>query len=77
MVGFLEHHLSLDMPEEVIDDDEKTITTRWTPLGVVGAICPWNFPLVLSFGKIAPALLTGNAIIIKVCLSESVCCITI
>jgi acyl-CoA reductase-like NAD-dependent aldehyde dehydrogenase len=35
------------------------------PLGVVGAICPWNFPLLLSFGKIIPALLTGCTIIVK------------
>ncbi|GAB7344245.1 hypothetical protein MBLNU457_2126t1 [Dothideomycetes sp. NU457] len=58
--GFLEYHLSLEMPETTIEDKEKTIVTRWTPLGVVGAICPWNFPLILSFGKIAPAMITGN-----------------
>lgn len=48
-----------------IEDDEKTIYTEYTPLGVCAGIIPWNFPLVLSVGKIAPALLTGNAIIIK------------
>jgi len=32
---------------------------------VVGAICPWNFPLVLSAGKFAPGLLTGNVVILK------------
>lgn len=63
--GFLEYHLSLEMPESVIEDEEKKITTRWTPLGVVGAICPWNFPLILSYGKIAPAMITGNTIVIK------------
>lgn len=41
------------------------MTTRYTPLGVVGAICPWNFPIILSLGKIIPALLTGNSIIVK------------
>jgi acyl-CoA reductase-like NAD-dependent aldehyde dehydrogenase len=41
------------------------VTTRFVPLGVVGAICPWNFPLTLSTGKIAPALLTGCTIIVK------------
>ncbi|TIA01287.1 aldehyde dehydrogenase [Aureobasidium pullulans] len=59
------HHLTLDVPEERIEDDEKVMTTRYMPLGVVGAICPWNFPLVLSFGKIIPALLTGCTIIVK------------
>ncbi|KAF2758634.1 aldehyde dehydrogenase [Pseudovirgaria hyperparasitica] len=62
---FAGFHTTLTIPEERIEDDEKVITTRYTPLGVVGAICPWNFPLILSMGKIAPALLTGNTIIVK------------
>jgi len=35
------------------------------PVGVVGAIVPWNFPLGLSFPKLAPALLTGCSLILK------------
>jgi betaine-aldehyde dehydrogenase len=35
------------------------------PFGVVGAIVPWNFPLVLASWKVAPALAAGNAIIVK------------
>lgn len=35
------------------------------PFGVVGAIVPWNFPLVLASWKIAPALAAGNAILVK------------
>lgn len=35
------------------------------PLGVVGIISPWNFPLLLTTWKVAPALACGNAIIIK------------
>ncbi len=35
------------------------------PLGVVGAILPWNFPLLLAARKIAPALAAGNAIVVK------------
>lgn len=35
------------------------------PLGVVGAIVPWNFPLMISMWKIAPALAAGNTIVIK------------
>lgn len=65
IAGWFDHHCSLDIPEEVVEDDEKTITTRFTPLGVIGAICPWNFPILLSVGKIIPALLTGNTIIVK------------
>lgn len=62
---FFGHHMTLTLPEERIEDDDKVILTRFTPLGVVGAICPWNFPIILSVGKIAPALLTGNVIIVK------------
>ena len=47
------------------DDENMKLTVRYVPLGVVGAICPWNFPLVLGMGKIAAALITGNTIIVK------------
>jgi acyl-CoA reductase-like NAD-dependent aldehyde dehydrogenase len=56
---------SLEIPTDTVEDDEKTIYTEYTPLGVCGGIIPWNFPLILSVGKIAPALLTGNTMIIK------------
>lgn len=39
--------------------------TRQVPLGVVGAIVPWNFPLLLAIWKIGPALLTGNTLVLK------------
>ena len=35
--GLWDHHLALDMPEERIEDDQKVLVTRFTPLGVVGA----------------------------------------
>ncbi|MCO0596987.1 aldehyde dehydrogenase family protein [Peribacillus butanolivorans] len=35
------------------------------PLGVIGAIVPWNFPLMLTMWKLAPALAAGNTIVIK------------
>ena len=41
------------------------ILTRREPLGVVGAITPWNFPLALTCSKIAPALAAGNVIVHK------------
>jgi len=47
------------------DDDKLKITSTRHPIGVVGAICPWNFPLVLAAGKIAAALVMGNCIIVK------------
>lgn len=42
----------------------KIVSTH-TPLGIVGAICPWNFPLVLAAGKIAASLLMGNCVIVN------------
>jgi aldehyde dehydrogenase (NAD+) len=41
------------------------LLVRRQPVGVVGAIVPWNFPLALSFPKLAPALLTGCSVILK------------
>ena len=35
------------------------------PIGVVGAIVPWNFPLAIALWKVAPALATGNAVVLK------------
>ncbi|MFQ5936824.1 MAG: aldehyde dehydrogenase [Acidiferrobacterales bacterium] len=39
--------------------------TRYEPLGVVGAIIPWNSPLLLTAWKLAPALAAGNTVVIK------------
>ena len=46
-------------------EDNIRILTRREPLGVVGAITPWNFPLALTCSKIAPGLAAGNVIIHK------------
>ncbi|KAJ6084183.1 hypothetical protein N7486_010983 [Penicillium sp. IBT 16267x] len=57
---------SIPLPDEVIEDNEQhTVVNRNTPLGVVAAIVPWNFPIRLAVGKIAPAVLTGNVVIVK------------
>jgi succinate-semialdehyde dehydrogenase/glutarate-semialdehyde dehydrogenase len=45
-------------------DGKRNIVVK-TPIGVVGAISPWNFPLVLSVRKIAPALAAGCPVILK------------
>lgn len=39
--------------------------TRREPLGVVGAIVPWNFPLLIATWKLGPALATGNTVVLK------------
>lgn len=43
----------------------KKVLSTYQPLGVVGIISPWNFPLVLTAGDAVPALMAGNAVIIK------------
>ncbi|MCQ6254810.1 lactaldehyde dehydrogenase [Methanocaldococcus sp.] len=48
---------------EVIPSDDKLIFTLREPVGIVGAITPFNFPLNLSAHKIAPAIATGNVIV--------------
>ena len=45
-------------------DNAFTFTLR-QPVGVVGAIVPWNFPFLLSSWKIAPALAAGNTVVLK------------
>jgi len=43
----------------------RKLTLRYVPLGVVGVIGPWNYPLTNSFGDAIPAMAAGNAVIIK------------
>ena len=65
-VMWLKAITDLKLPEEIIEDTEdRQIINRYTPLGVACGIVPWNYPVLLACGKIAPALYTGNAIIIK------------
>ena len=47
-----------------VQENAFTYTLR-EPLGVVGAITPWNFPLMLAVWKIAPALACGNTVVVK------------
>jgi aldehyde dehydrogenase len=46
--------------------DENTIAYHFhEPLGVVGQIIPWNFPILMAIWKLAPALAAGNAVVLK------------
>lgn len=47
------------------DDPGATVATAVGPVGVVGVITPWNFPLTLASRKIAPALAAGNTVVFK------------
>jgi len=61
-------------PKYLADEKVKTaspfvrgrkLTLRYAPLGVVGVIGPWNYPLTNSFGDAIPAMAAGNAVIVK------------
>ena len=40
-------------------------TVSWEPVGVVGIVIPWNFPLIMAIWKVAPALAAGNSVVLK------------
>jgi aldehyde dehydrogenase (NAD+) len=63
---WLQATTSLDLPVTVVEDTaERRGETRHVPIGVVGAIAPWNFPVILAMFKLAPALLAGNTVVLK------------
>lgn len=56
----------LDLPVEVVqDNDEARIEVHRKPLGVVGSITPWNYPLLIAIWHVIPALRTGNTVVLK------------
>ena len=52
-------------PETVVDDESGRAELHWTPIGVVGGIGPWNWPMMISVWQIAPALRMGNTVVLK------------
>ncbi|UZX03231.1 aldehyde dehydrogenase family protein [Arthrobacter sp. CDRTa11] len=52
-------------PETVVDDGETYAELHYRPIGVVGAIGPWNWPMMITIWQIAPALRMGNAVVVK------------
>jgi len=62
----LEGILTLDLHPELLRDNERgRARVHYHPLGVVGAITPWNVPILLAMPKITQALYTGNTIVLK------------
>jgi acyl-CoA reductase-like NAD-dependent aldehyde dehydrogenase len=65
-IGTLRYFGSLDLPSKVLKEDAtQKVTLQHKPLGVVAAITPWNFPVILLVFKVAPALLAGNTVVVK------------
>lgn len=50
---------------EIEKNEQHHVKVRHVPLGVVGAITPWNFPVLLAIWKIIPALTAGNTVVLK------------
>jgi acyl-CoA reductase-like NAD-dependent aldehyde dehydrogenase len=65
-VAMIRAFAAMDLPVTVLRDDARErIVQQHAPLGVVAAITPWNFPMVLLMIKVAPALLAGNTVVAK------------
>ncbi|WP_040339500.1 aldehyde dehydrogenase family protein [Candidatus Blastococcus massiliensis] len=63
---WLQYYADLEVEREILqDDDAAFVEVVRRPIGVVAAIAPWNFPLLLSSWKIAPALRAGNTVVLK------------
>lgn len=64
-----EHDKQVNLPS----DTGHRSSCRRMPMGVVGVITPWNMPLLLAMRSVAPALATGNAVVLKPDLQTAVC----
>ena len=52
-------------PEVVVEDGETHAELHYRPVGVVGAVGPWNWPMMISVWQFAPALKMGNTVVLK------------
>ncbi len=53
------------LADQVVDDEMGRLLLRRRPYGVVAAVTPWNAPVILAVLKLGPALVSGNAVIVK------------
>ncbi|NUP86622.1 MAG: aldehyde dehydrogenase family protein [Burkholderiaceae bacterium] len=57
---------SLDLPVDLaFEDDTRRDEVHRKPFGVIGAIAPWNWPLLIAIWQIVPSLRAGNTVVIK------------
>jgi acyl-CoA reductase-like NAD-dependent aldehyde dehydrogenase len=65
-VAWTRHTASLDLPVEVVQDGpDGRVELHRKPIGVVGAITPWNWPVMIACWHIIPAIRTGNTVVLK------------
>jgi acyl-CoA reductase-like NAD-dependent aldehyde dehydrogenase len=64
--GWAAYTAGLSLPMKVLQDDNKgRLELHRRPLGVVGSITPWNWPLMIGVWHMLPAIRTGNTVVIK------------
>lgn len=61
---WVSYFADLEIPKEKVITEGQVVQVRY-PLGVVAAITPWNYPLIQSAWKFAPALRAGNTVVLK------------
>jgi acyl-CoA reductase-like NAD-dependent aldehyde dehydrogenase len=65
-IAMIRAFAAMDLPVKILRETEaERIVQLHVPLGVVAAITPWNFPMILLMIKVAPALLAGNTVVAK------------
>ncbi len=73
-IGWTQVPANLELPIEVVfEDDTRRDEVHYRPIGVVAAIAPWNWPLLIATWQIMPSLRTGNTVVIKPSEYTSVC----
>ncbi len=65
-IAWTRHTGSLDLPVEVLQDGpEGRVELHRKPIGVVGSITPWNWPVMIACWHVIPAIRAGNTVVIK------------
>ncbi|WP_418140691.1 aldehyde dehydrogenase family protein [Marinobacter sp. MA] len=65
-IGWTQVPAALSLPPETVyEDEERKDTLHRAPLGVVAAIAPWNWPLMIAIWQIIPAIRMGNTVVLK------------
>lgn len=65
-VGWLRANAAFELePEVIVEDDNIRSEMHYDPIGVVGAISPWNWPMMISIWQWAPSLRMGNTVVAK------------
>ncbi len=65
-IAWTRHTAELDLPVEILqDNDQGRVELHRKPIGVVGSITPWNWPVMIACWHIIPAVRTGNTVVIK------------